>query len=117
MDGLIDGNRGTRLGFHQTNAVNVAFSSEWDKFAQKTYHANYGDFPDGDITKIDEKDIPDHEILVGGFPCVAFSQAGLKKGFNDTRGTLFFDIARIIKEKKPHAFLLENVKNLLGHDK
>ena len=117
MIDLFAGIGGTRLGFHQTNAVNVVFSSEWDKFAQKTYHANYGDFPDGDITKIDEKDIPDHEILVGGFPCVAFSQAGLKKGFNDTRGTLFFDIARIIKEKKPHAFLLENVKNLLGHDK
>lgn len=116
MIDLFAGIGGTRLGFYQTNAVNVVFSSEWDKFAQKTYHANYGDIPDGDITKINEKDVPDHDILVGGFPCVAFSQAGLKRGFEDTRGTLFFDIARIIKEKRPKAFLLENVKNLLGHD-
>lgn len=117
MIDLFAGIGGTRLGFHQTNAVNIVFSSEWDKFAQKTYHANYGEVPDGDITKIDENNIPDHDILVGGFPCVAFSQAGLKKGFNDTRGTLFFDIARIIKAKRPSAFLLENVKNLVGHDK
>ena len=116
MIDLFAGIGGTRLGFHQTGAVNIVFSSEWDKFAQKTYHANYGEMPVGDITKISEKDIPDHEILVGGFPCVAFSQAGLKRGFEDTRGTLFFDIARIIKEKRPKAFLLENVKNLLGHD-
>ncbi len=116
MIDLFAGIGGTRLGFYQTNAVNIVFSSEWDKFAQKTYHANYGDIPEGDITKINEKDIPDHDILVGGFPCVAFSQAGKKLGFEDTRGTLFFDIARIIKEKRPKAFLLENVKNLLGHD-
>ena len=116
MIDLFAGIGGTRLGFYQTGAVNIVFSSEWDKFAQKTYHANYGEMPVGDITKINEKDIPDHEILVGGFPCVAFSQAGLKKGFEDTRGTLFFDIARIIREKRPRSFLLENVKNLLGHD-
>ncbi|MCR5684839.1 MAG: DNA (cytosine-5-)-methyltransferase [Lachnospiraceae bacterium] len=116
MIDLFAGIGGTRLGFYQTGAVNVVFTSEWDKFAQKTYHANYGDMPVGDITKIDEKTVPDHDILVGGFPCVAFSQAGLKRGFEDTRGTLFFDIARIIKEKRPKAFLLENVKNLLGHD-
>lgn len=116
MIDLFAGIGGTRLGFYQTGAVNIVFSSEWDKFAQKTYHANYGEMPVGDITKINEKDIPDHDILVGGFPCVAFSQAGLKKGFEDTRGTLFFDIARIIKEKRPRSFLLENVKNLLGHD-
>ena len=116
MIDLFAGIGGTRLGFYQTGAVNIVFSSEWDKFAQKTYHANYGEMPVGDITKINEKDVPDHDILVGGFPCVAFSQAGLKKGFEDTRGTLFFDIARIIKEKRPRAFLLENVKNLLGHD-
>lgn len=116
MIDLFAGIGGTRLGFYQTKAVNVVFSSEWDKFAQKTYHANFGDIPAGDITKIHEKQIPDHDILVGGFPCVAFSQAGKKLGFEDTRGTLFFDIARIIREKKPQAFLLENVKNLLTHD-
>lgn len=117
MIDLFCGIGGTRLGFYQTNAVNIVFSSEWDKFAQKTYKANYGEMPEGDITKIDEKDVPDHHILVGGFPCVAFSQAGLKRGFEDTRGTLFFDIARILKEKRPETFLLENVKNLLTHDK
>lgn len=117
MIDLFAGIGGTRLGFYQTGAVNIVFSSELDKFAQKTYRANYGDIPAGDITKIKESDIPDHDILVGGFPCVAFSQAGLKKGFEDTRGTLFFEIARIVKEKRPKAFLLENVKNLLNHDK
>src|SRR5699024_7071550 len=85
--------------------------------SQKTYQANFGEVPEGDITKIDENDIPDHDILVAGFPCQAFSQAGLKKGFEDTRGTLFFDIARILKAKRPKTFLLENVKNLRGHDK
>lgn len=116
MIDLFAGIGGTRLGFYQTNCVNIVFSSEWDKFAQKTYYANYGDMPEGDITKIKEEDIPDHDILVGGFPCVAFSQAGKKRGFEDTRGTLFFDIARIIRAKRPKTFLLENVKNLLGHD-
>ncbi len=117
MIDLFAGIGGTRLGFWQTGAVNIVYSNEWDKFAQKTYYANYGDMPDGDITQVDENTVPDHDILVGGFPCVAFSQAGLKRGFEDTRGTLFFDIARIIKAKRPRAFLLENVKNLLGHDK
>lgn len=117
MIDLFAGIGGTRLGFQQTKAVNVVFSSEWDKFAQKTYYANFGDMPAGDITKIEACSIPDHDILVGGFPCVAFSQAGKKKGFEDSRGTLFFDIARILKEKKPSVFLLENVKNLVGHDK
>lgn len=116
MIDLFAGIGGTRLGFYQTKAVNVVYSSEWDKFAQKTYFANYGDMPDGDITKINENDIPNHDILVGGFPCVAFSQAGKKLGFEDTRGTLFFDIARILKAKRPKTFLLENVKNLVGHD-
>lgn len=116
MIDLFSGIGGTRLGFYQTNKVYNVFSSEIDKFAVKTYKINFGEKPHGDITKIDEKTIPDHDILVGGFPCQAFSQAGLKKGFNDTRGTLFFDIARIIKEKKPKAFLLENVKNLKNHD-
>ncbi|WCG06113.1 DNA (cytosine-5-)-methyltransferase (plasmid) [Vagococcus lutrae] len=117
MIDLFSGIGGTRLGFHQTQKVKSIFSSEIDKFAVKTYKANYGDTPYGDITEINEKDIPDHNILVAGFPCQAFSQAGKKLGFEDTRGTLFFDVARIIKEKKPEAFLLENVKNLKTHDK
>jgi DNA (cytosine-5)-methyltransferase 1 len=100
-----------RLGGH------CVFTSEWDKFAQKTYLANYGDMPNGDITQIAAKDIPDHEILLGGFPCQAFSQAGLKQGFSDTRGTMFFEVQRILTEKRPKAFLLENVKQLRGHDK
>ncbi|MBE9829189.1 DNA (cytosine-5-)-methyltransferase [Campylobacter concisus] len=114
---LFAGIGGTRLGFYQTGKTNVVFSSEIDKFAVKTYKANFGETPFGDITKISEKDIPNHDIIVGGFPCQAFSQAGKKLGFEDTRGTLFFEIARIIKEKRPKAFLLENVKNLKSHDK
>jgi modification methylase scrFIA len=117
MIDLFAGIGGTRLGFQLTGRTKSVFSSEIDKFAIKTYEANYADTPAGDITKIDAKDIPDHDILVGGFPCQAFSQAGKKLGFEDTRGTLFFEIARIIKEKRPKAFLLENVKNLKGHDK
>ena len=116
MIDLFAGIGGTRLGFQLTGRTKSVFSSEIDKYASKTYYANFGDKPTGDITKVSEKNIPDHDILVGGFPCQAFSQAGLKKGFEDTRGTLFFEIARIIKYKQPKAFLLENVKNLLGHD-
>ncbi|EKS1590899.1 DNA (cytosine-5-)-methyltransferase [Staphylococcus pseudintermedius] len=117
MIDLFAGIGGTRLGFQLNGNVKSVFSSEWDKFSQKTYKANFGEIPAGDITEIKEGDIPNHDILVGGFPCQAFSQAGLKRGFEDTRGTLFFDIARIIKEKRPKAFLLENVKNLKSHDK
>ena len=113
---LFAGIGGTRLGFQKTGSVNFVFSCEWDKFAQKTYQANFGDTPEGDITKIDAKNIPDHDILIGGFPCQAFSQAGKKRGFEDTRGTMFFEVVRIIKEKQPKAFLLENVKNLVNHD-
>lgn len=91
------------------------FGSEWDKYAQQTYEANFGDKPHGDITQIDEKDISDHDLLCGGFPCQAFSIAGKKGGFEDSRGTLFFDIARILKEKQPSAFFLENVKGLKSH--
>ena len=116
MIDLFAGIGGTRLGFFQTGKTHVVFSSEIDSNAKKTYKANFGEDPSGDITKIAAKDIPDHDILVGGFPCQAFSQAGLKRGFEDTRGTLFFEIARILKEKKPKAFLLENVKNLTLHD-
>ena len=116
MIDLFAGIGGTRLGFYQTGRVKCLFSSEIEKFAVKTYRANFGETPVGDITKINASDIPDHDILVGGFPCQAFSLAGLKRGFEDTRGTLFFEIARILREKKPKAFLLENVKNLVSHD-
>ncbi len=93
------------------------FSSDIDKYAQESYAANFSEVPAGDITKIDEKNIPDFDLLFGGFPCQAFSICGLQKGFADTtRGTLFFDIARIIKEKRPQAFVLENVKNLASHN-
>ncbi len=94
------------------------FSSEIDKYAKLTYDLNFGEVPFGDITKIDENDIPDHDVLCAGFPCQAFSIAGKRKGFKDeTRGTLFFDIARILEAKRPKAFFLENVKGLISHDK
>src|SRR5690625_2726931 len=93
------------------------FASEIDKFAAQAYETLYGEAPAGDITKIEAKDIPDHDLLVGGFPCQSFSVAGKREGFEDTRGTLFFDIARIAAEKKPKALLLENVKGLVNHDK
>ena len=92
------------------------FSSEWDAYAQKTYQANFQELPFGDITSISETHVPKHNILFAGFPCQAFSIAGKKGGFNDTRGTLFFDVARIIKSTRPDAFILENVKGLLNHD-
>ncbi|ELA9311745.1 DNA (cytosine-5-)-methyltransferase [Vibrio parahaemolyticus] len=113
---LFAGIGGIRLPFQRLGGECV-FTSEWDKFAQKTYLANYGEMPNGDITKIKAADIADHDILLGGFPCQAFSQAGLKQGFSDTRGTMFFEIQRILVEKRPRAFLLENVKQLRGHDK
>jgi DNA (cytosine-5)-methyltransferase 1 len=92
------------------------FSSDVDSNAQKIYEANFGEKPAGDITKIDAKDIPDHDILLGGFPCQPFSIIGDGNGFEDARGTLFFDVARILEEKKPKAFVLENVKQLKGHN-
>lgn len=117
---LFAGIGGIRLGFEQAfgKDLECVFTSEIDKFAIQTYTENFGnDNIYGDITKISEKDIPEHDILLAGFPCQPFSQAGLKKGFKDTRGTLFFDIERILISKKPKAFLLENVKQLKGHDK
>lgn len=113
---LFAGIGGIRLGF-QYNGGKTVFSSEWDKFAKKTYKANFGEEPEGDITQIDPSKIPDHDILLAGFPCQPFSNAGLKLGFEDTRGTLFFNIASILKEKRPKAFMLENVKSLRSHDK
>jgi len=119
---LFCGIGGFRIAFEeacQEQDINAkcVFSSDIDKFAQDSYEANFGERPHGDITQIDEKDIPDHDILFAGFPCQPFSIIGQMKGLNDTRGTLFFDIARIIKEKEPKAFILENVKQLVGHDK
>ena len=112
---LFAGIGGIRIPFEKLGGTCV-FSSEWDKHSQQTYAHNFGEIPAGDITKIDEADIPDHDVLLAGFPCQPFSIIGDKQGFEDTRGTLFFDIARILKQKKPSAFLLENVKQLLTHD-
>lgn len=122
---LFAGIGGIRLAY-QNNGGKCVFTSEWDAYAKKTYEANFGEVPFGDITKIPENTIPDHDILLGGFPCQPFSIAGVSKknslgrahGFLDeTQGTLFFDIARIIKHKRPKIFMLENVKNLVSHDK
>lgn len=113
---LFAGIGGIKLGF-KSYFGSCVFSSEWDKYAQITYQFNFGYKPSGDITKIDEKQIPKFDILLAGFPCQPFSNAGLKKGFEDTRGTLFFDIARIIKHHKPKVIFLENVKAFKNHNK
>lgn len=121
---LFAGIGGMRIAYEQSGGRCV-YSSEWNKFSQKTYEANFGEIPDGDITKVNAEDIPDHDILVAGFPCQPFSIAGVSKknslgratGFEDkTQGTLFFDVCRILKAKRPKAFMLENVKNLKSHD-
>lgn len=125
---LFAGIGGFHLAFHNLGAKCV-FVSEWDKPARETYKKNFEKIepelfaPEtidqtftGDITTVLPKSIPDFDIITGGFPCQPFSQAGLKKGFNETRGTLFFDIANIMKEKQPKAFFLENVRGLLTHD-
>ncbi len=111
---LFAGIGGMRIAFQNLGGKCV-FSSEIDEYAQKTYEINFGEKPAGDITKINEHNIPDHDILVGGFPCQAFSIAGKRGGFKDTRGTLFFNVASIIKAKQPKAFFLENVKGLTNH--
>lgn len=113
---LFAGIGGIRLPFQKLGGECV-FTSEWDKHARNTYFANYGEVPQGDITKINTQDIPEHDILLGGFPCQTFSQAGKKAGFKDTRGTMFFEIQKILVNKRPKAFLLENVKQLKTHDK
>lgn len=113
---LFAGIGGTRLGFEAAGGKCV-FTSEWDSFAQKTYEANFGEKPHGDITKIAASDIPDFDVLLAGFPCQPFSSIGRRQGFkHETQGTLFYDIARIISEKQPKAFMLENVPGLLTHD-
>jgi DNA (cytosine-5)-methyltransferase 1 len=126
---LFAGIGGIRYAF-ESHGGHCVFTSEWDDYARKTYLTNFPPHPShqfaGDITGVDEKDIPDHDVLLAGFPCQPFSIAGVSKknalgrphGFSDkTQGTLFFDVARIIAEKRPKAFLLENVKNLVSHDK
>lgn len=122
---LFAGIGGMRLGFERAGG-HCVYSSEWNKYSQQTYFANFGEQPEGDITQVDAADIPGHDILVAGFPCQPFSIAGVSKknslgratGFADkTQGTLFFDVCRILKAKRPKAFLLENVKNLCSHDR
>ncbi len=122
---LFAGIGGMRIAF-ESNGGDCVYSNEWNKYCQQTYFANFGEQPDGDITKVDARTIPSHDILVAGFPCQPFSIAGVSKkqslgratGFEDkTQGTLFFDVCRIIKAKRPKAFMLENVKNLKSHDK
>lgn len=112
---LFAGLGGFRLALESFGAKCV-YSNEWDVPVQKVYKENFGETPDGDITKVNEKDIPDHDILCAGFPCQAFSISGKQRGFEDSRGTLFFDVARIVKEKKPKIVFMENVKNFATHD-
>lgn len=121
---LFAGIGGMRLAFEQVGGTCV-YSNEWNKYSKQTYLANFGEQPDGDITKVDDCIIPNHDVLVAGFPCQPFSIAGVSKkqslgratGFEDkTQGTLFFDVCRILKAKRPRAFMLENVKNLCSHD-
>lgn len=112
---LFAGLGGFRLALESFGAKCV-YSSEWDKAAQEVYNDNFGEIPDGDITKVDEKNIPQHDIICAGFPCQAFSISGKQRGFEDSRGTLFFDVARIAKYSRPKVIFLENVKNFASHD-
>jgi len=113
---LFAGIGGTRLAFEAVGGKCV-FSSEWDRDAQKTYAANFNETPHGDITKIKAAEIPDFDVLLAGFPCQPFSSIGQRQGFkHKTQGTLFYDVLRILEEKRPAAFLLENVVGLVNHD-
>ena len=112
---LFAGLGGFRLALESLGAKCV-YSNEWDKPVQKVYAENFGEIPEGDITLVDEKTIPNHDILCAGFPCQAFSISGKQRGFEDSRGTLFFDVARIVREKEPKIVFLENVKNFAAHD-
>lgn len=112
---LFAGIGGFRIALESLGAKCV-YSNEWDLPAQKVYASNFGDVPEGDITKVDENSIPEHDILCAGFPCQAFSISGKQRGFEDSRGTLFFDVARIVKAKKPKIVFMENVKNFASHD-
>lgn len=112
---LFAGLGGFRIALESLGA-NCVYSSEWDIPVQSVYAANFGEIPDGDITKVDETLIPNHDILCAGFPCQAFSISGKQLGFEDSRGTLFFDVARIAKEKRPKVVFMENVKNFATHD-
>lgn len=122
---LFAGIGGMRIAYERAGG-HCVYSNEWNKYSQQTYFANFSEQPDGDITKVNAEDIPEHDILVAGFPCQPFSIAGVSKkqslgratGFEDkTQGTLFFDVCRILKAKRPKAFMLENVKNLKSHDR
>lgn len=115
---LFAGIGGVRLGFQKAfgSQIKFVFASEIDKYARMTYESNFGDIPHGDITKIEPQDIPAFDILLAGFPCQPFSHAGLKKGFGDIRGTLFFDIAKIVEFHHPKVVFLENVKGFKNHD-
>ncbi len=113
---LFAGIGGIRLPFDEMG-YQCVFSSEFNVPACRTYEANFGEYPSGDITQINEEDIPEHDLLLAGFPCQAFSIMGLGRGFEDTRGTMFFEIERILKYHQPRAILLENVKQLVTHDK
>lgn len=112
---LFAGLGGFRIALESLGA-NCVYSNEWDEPVQKVYAENFGDVPEGDITQVDERTIPNHDILCAGFPCQAFSISGKQRGFEDSRGTLFFDVARIVKEKKPKIVFMENVKNFATHD-
>ncbi|NLL72965.1 MAG: DNA cytosine methyltransferase, partial [Clostridiales bacterium] len=112
---LFAGLGGFRIALESFGARCV-YSSEWDSHVRQVYIDNFGDIPDGDITKVDESSIPDHDILCAGFPCQAFSISGKQHGFEDSRGTLFFDVARIVRAKRPKVVFMENVKNFASHD-
>jgi len=113
---LFAGIGGIRIPFEQIGEECV-FTSEWDKISRQTYLSNFPNEIEGDIMEVDEKEIPVHDVILDGFPCQPFSNTGLKEGFGDTRGTLFFEIERVTRNHKPKVLLLENVKGLVSNDK